>query len=654
MTFGGRGQFQAVGQTDLDGARRQIDMARDAGVNTIDTADVYSDGAAEEIVGRALEGRRDECVLCHQGAVSDGTRTERCRPVPAPSDRACEASLRRLRTDHIDLYQVHEWDGQTPLEETLGGARAPRPERQGALRRLLELRRLAGDEGARDRRSPSACRGSSASRSTCRCRSEARSTRSCPRRSIRASACSSGAPWPEASCPASTAATSRRRPGSRHASEWDEPPVYDEDKLYDTVDVLVEIADAHDVSPARVALAWLRGRPGITTVIVGARTDEQLADNLAAAELELSADEAARLEEVSRPPLLYPYWHQRKTAADRLSSARSLADRAIPGAVAHGRGCLGGVGRAEMGGATRPVVGGRHRLHQPSTAPCMGAIPARVARASGAAVSPWAKTDRPTGVGRGQDRSVPGRCASSTAITANTIEASPRGPNQPRKPTVRRLAPLPIMAIATGSIRTTVRLSTAYAAALQVRCSRPGPSRIAPKIEERHAAEQAADLLVQAAMPRSDSRADESRISLPARNAAMNPEPPRAEGDPVGERRAGDRNDLNPRFGDQSRAPAGHQDGGDGQPGDHAAEDPVADLLGHDLHRVLRKWCVGFDICRGQRDQQQRYADSIVEPALDVEALPDPGGSRGSVTTACPSAASVGASTMASTSASAD
>ena len=109
--------------------------------------------------------------------------------------------------------------------------------------------------------------------------------------------------------------------GSRHASEWDEPPVYDEDKLYDTVDVLVEIADAHDVSPARVALAWLRGRPGITTVIVGARTDEQLADNLAAAELELSADEAARLEEVSRPPLLYPYWHQRKTAADRLSSA---------------------------------------------------------------------------------------------------------------------------------------------------------------------------------------------------------------------------------------------------------------------------------------------------------------------------------------------
>jgi aryl-alcohol dehydrogenase-like predicted oxidoreductase len=110
-------------------------------------------------------------------------------------------------------------------------------------------------------------------------------------------------------------------PGSRHAGEWDEPPVYDEDKLYDTVEVLVEIAGRHDVSPARAALAWLLSRPGVTTVIIGARTDEQLADNLAAAELELSDEELSRLEAVSRPPLIYPFWHQRKTAADRLSPA---------------------------------------------------------------------------------------------------------------------------------------------------------------------------------------------------------------------------------------------------------------------------------------------------------------------------------------------
>jgi aryl-alcohol dehydrogenase-like predicted oxidoreductase len=110
-------------------------------------------------------------------------------------------------------------------------------------------------------------------------------------------------------------------PGSRHASEWAEPPIYDEDKLYDTIETLLAIADHRGVPPAQVALAWLLERPGITSVIVGARTDEQLADNLGAATLELTQDEHERLEQVSRPPLIYPFWHQRNTANDRLSDA---------------------------------------------------------------------------------------------------------------------------------------------------------------------------------------------------------------------------------------------------------------------------------------------------------------------------------------------
>jgi len=109
--------------------------------------------------------------------------------------------------------------------------------------------------------------------------------------------------------------------GSRHAGEWSEPPIYDEDKLYDTIEVLVEVADHRGVSAAQVALAWVLARPGVTSTIVGARTEEQLADNLAAATLELTADEHARLEAVSRPPLLYPFWHHRNAAGDRLSAA---------------------------------------------------------------------------------------------------------------------------------------------------------------------------------------------------------------------------------------------------------------------------------------------------------------------------------------------
>jgi aryl-alcohol dehydrogenase-like predicted oxidoreductase len=109
--------------------------------------------------------------------------------------------------------------------------------------------------------------------------------------------------------------------GSRHVTEWSEPPVYDEDRLYDTIDVLVEIADGHGVSAAQVALAWLLRRPGISSVVIGARTDEQLADNLKAAELKLGDEELARLEKVSRPPLPYPLWHQANTASDRLGPA---------------------------------------------------------------------------------------------------------------------------------------------------------------------------------------------------------------------------------------------------------------------------------------------------------------------------------------------
>jgi aryl-alcohol dehydrogenase-like predicted oxidoreductase len=119
MTFGGGGRFALVGSTDLEAARRQVDMAIDAGVNMIDTADVYSDGLSEEILGQVLEGRRDDVLVATKARMPMGDG-----PNDAGLSRhhligACEASLRRLRTDRIDLYQVHEWDGQTPLEETL-------------------------------------------------------------------------------------------------------------------------------------------------------------------------------------------------------------------------------------------------------------------------------------------------------------------------------------------------------------------------------------------------------------------------------------------------------------------------------------------------------------------------------------------------------
>src|SRR5918993_2783472 len=119
MTFGGKGWAQVLGSTDVAGAKQQIGMALDAGVNLIDTADVYSEGRSEEIVAAALADRRDEVLLATKVRMPMGRGPNDAGLSRNHIVRSVEASLRRLQTDWIDLYQAHEWDGETPLEETL-------------------------------------------------------------------------------------------------------------------------------------------------------------------------------------------------------------------------------------------------------------------------------------------------------------------------------------------------------------------------------------------------------------------------------------------------------------------------------------------------------------------------------------------------------
>jgi aryl-alcohol dehydrogenase-like predicted oxidoreductase len=320
MTFGGKGNFAKTGNTDIAGAKRQVDMCLDAGVNFYDTADVYSNGVSEEILGEAVAGKRDRLLITTKARFPMGK---------GPNDRgssrlhlieACEASLKRLRTDHIDLYQLHEWDGLTPLEETLAAlddlVRAGKvryvgvsnfsgwhlmkalgiTERDKLVRPIsqqihytlqareaeYELAPIAVDQGVGILVWSPLAGG------------------------LLSGKYRRGQPEPE---------------GTRRANEWTEPPVRDIEKLHDIVEVLVEVAEARGVTAAQVALAWLLGRPGVASAVIGARTDEQLADNLKAADLTLSPEERARLDEVSLPPLLYPYWHQARTASDRLSPA---------------------------------------------------------------------------------------------------------------------------------------------------------------------------------------------------------------------------------------------------------------------------------------------------------------------------------------------
>ena len=320
MTFGGTGGFASVGSTGVDDARRQVDLCLEAGVNLIDTADVYSDGLSEEILGQVLHGRRDEVLVATKVRMAMG---------PGPNDAGlsrhhilagCEASLRRLGTDHIDLYQVHEWDGVTPLEETL--------EALDLLVQAGKVRYVGASNytGWQLMKALGTAERTGLPRFVSEQIFYSLQARDAEYELIPA-AVDQGLGvlvWSPLSGGLMSGKYRRgQQPpaGSRQLTDWNEPPVYDQEKLYDTVDVLTAVGAEHGVSAAQVALAYLLGRPAVTSLIVGARTTEQLADNLAAADLVLGAEERDQLDQVSALPLIYPHWHQAKTARDRLSPA---------------------------------------------------------------------------------------------------------------------------------------------------------------------------------------------------------------------------------------------------------------------------------------------------------------------------------------------
>jgi aryl-alcohol dehydrogenase-like predicted oxidoreductase len=319
MGFGGTGWASAVGTTDVDGARRQIAMALDAGVNLIDTADVYSSGLSEEILAKALPVAREDVLLATKVRMPMGEGPNDAGLSRHHIIRGCEASLRRLGTDYIDLYQVHEWDGQTPLEETL---QALDDLVTAGKVRYIGASNYAGWQlmkalGTSDRRGLSRFVSQQIYYSLQARDAEYELVPVSVDQGLGiliwsplAGGLLSGKYRRGVEAPA----------GSRHLGDWHEPPIYDQDKLYDTIEALIEIADGHGASAAQVALAWLLGRPAVTSLIVGARTDEQLADNLKAADLTLSADERAKLDAVSAMPLLYPHWHQANTSGDRLGA----------------------------------------------------------------------------------------------------------------------------------------------------------------------------------------------------------------------------------------------------------------------------------------------------------------------------------------------
>ncbi|SEG74442.1 Predicted oxidoreductase [Actinacidiphila yanglinensis] len=319
-TFGGQGPlFGAWGTTDAREARRLVDICLDAGITMFDTADVYSGGASEEVLGEAIKGRRDQVIVSTKTSLPTGDG-----PGDAGSSRsrliaACEHALRRLGTDRIDLFQLHAFDAATPIEEVLATlddlVRAGKvryvgvsnfsgwqvmkslavAEKYGRPRYVAhqvyyslvgrdyewELMPLAADQGI------------------------------------------GAVVWSPLGWGRLTGRIRRDQPmpaASRLHRTADFGPPVEEEHLYRVVDVLDEIARETGRAVPQIALNWLLQRPTVSSVIIGARNEEQLRQNLGAVGWALTPDQTARLDAASSRTAPYPYFpYQRQEGFARLN-----------------------------------------------------------------------------------------------------------------------------------------------------------------------------------------------------------------------------------------------------------------------------------------------------------------------------------------------
>lgn len=309
-TFGGKGEFfKAWGDTDAKGAERLVDICLDQGLIMFDSADIYSAGAAEEVLGAAIKGRRNRVLISTKYTFRHGEGPNEVGSSRYAITRATEAALKRLGTDHIDLVQLHGFDAMTPAEEVLSTFDAliragkigyigvsnfsgwhlmkalsvsdrygyPRYIAHQAYYSLIgrdyesELMPLGLAEGV-------GCVAWSPlgwGRLTGKIRR--------------------GAPLPEV---------------SRLHRTADKGPQVDDDYLYKVVDALDEVAQETGKTVPQIALNWLLQRPTVSSVIIGARNEEQLLANLGAVGWTLSAAQVQKLDQASARPLSYPYWHQ--------------------------------------------------------------------------------------------------------------------------------------------------------------------------------------------------------------------------------------------------------------------------------------------------------------------------------------------------------
>ena len=321
MTFSGQGVYKVIGSVDPKGADELVKAAIESGINLFDTADVYSEGESETTLGRSFKNlniARKDVVLATKVYSRMGPGRNDVGASRGHIMDAVEASLRRLRTDYIDLYQIHANDSVTPLEETLRaldtlvahgkvryiGVSNWQAWKIAKARGISELKNLTRFDTVQAYYSIA---GRDLERELV------------PFLEAEKMGLLVWSPLAGGLLSGKFSRENQKPEGSRR-SEFDFP-IVDKERTWKILETMAPIAKAHHCSPARISLAWLLTRPVVTSIIVGAKRLDQLHDNLAAVDLELTEDEIKQLDEVSALPPEYPGWMMPFQSADRWGTA---------------------------------------------------------------------------------------------------------------------------------------------------------------------------------------------------------------------------------------------------------------------------------------------------------------------------------------------
>ena len=309
-TFGGKGEFfGAWGKTDVGDAKRLVDICLDAGLTLFDTADVYSAGAAEEILGEAVKGRRGDILISTKATFRSGEGPNDVGSSRYHLTRTVDAALKRLQTDYIDLFQLHGFDARTPIEETL--STLDDLVRAGKIRYVgcsnFSGWHLMKSLGVAERYNLPRYVAHQAYYSLANRDYEWELMPLGVDQKVGAIV------WSPLASGRLTGKIRRGQPlpeGSRRATRPEDGPFVDNEHLYRIVDALDVVAQETGKTVTQVALNWLLQRPTVSSVIIGARNEEQLRQNLETVGWNLTTEQVATLDKASQQTPVYPYWHQ--------------------------------------------------------------------------------------------------------------------------------------------------------------------------------------------------------------------------------------------------------------------------------------------------------------------------------------------------------